>query len=83
MFGKGGMSNIMKQAKEMQAKMAKAQEEVKLLEEKLIIKGGGHAQAAGITLKGHQIQMAMERLSEILRNQQQISEESPRLNLIC
>ena len=31
MFGKGGMSNIMKQAKEMQAKMAKAQEEIKLL----------------------------------------------------
>ena len=31
MFGKGGMGNIMKQAKEMQAKMAKAQEEIKLL----------------------------------------------------
>ena len=32
MFGKGGMGNLMKQAKEMQSKMAKAQEEVKLLE---------------------------------------------------
>ncbi len=52
-----------------------------LLEEKLIIKGGGHAQAAGITIKGDQIRMAMERLSEILRNQKQISEESPRLNI--
>ena len=31
MFPKGGMGNIMKQAKEMQAKMAKAQEEIKLL----------------------------------------------------
>ena len=34
MFGKGGMGNLMKQAKEMQVKMAKAQEEVKLLEGK-------------------------------------------------
>ena len=31
MFPKGGMGNLMKQAKEMQTKMAKAQEEVKLL----------------------------------------------------
>ena len=39
MFPKGGMGNLMKQAKEMQTKVAKAQEEVKLLE--------GQGKAAG------------------------------------
>ena len=40
MFPKGGMGNIMKQAKEMQAKMAKAQEEVKLLNDEATSGGG-------------------------------------------
>ena len=40
MFPKGGMGNLMKQAKEMQAKMAKAQEEVKLLTDEASSGGG-------------------------------------------
>ena len=40
MFPKGGMGNLMKQAKEMQAKMAKAQEEVKLLSDEAASGGG-------------------------------------------
>ena len=40
MFPKGGMGNLMKQAKEMQAKMAKAQEEVKLLTDEGTSGGG-------------------------------------------
>ena len=40
MFPKGGMGNLMKQAKEMQAKMAKAQEEVKLLKDEASSGGG-------------------------------------------
>ena len=40
MFPKGGMGNLMKQAKEMQSKMAKAQEEVKLLEGESSTGGG-------------------------------------------
>ena len=40
MFPKGGMGNLMKQAKQMQSKMAKAQEEVKLLEDQGSAGGG-------------------------------------------
>ena len=40
MFPKGGMGNLMKQAKEMQTKMAKAQEEVKLLNDEATSGGG-------------------------------------------
>ena len=40
MFPKGGMGNLMKQAKEMQSKMAKAQEEVKLLTDEASSGGG-------------------------------------------
>ena len=40
MFPKGGMGNLMKQAKEMQTKMAKAQEEVKLLKDEGTSGGG-------------------------------------------
>ena len=40
MFPKGGMGNLMKQAKEMQSKMAKAQEEIKLLSDESISGGG-------------------------------------------
>ena len=40
MFPKGGMGNIMKQAKEMQSKMAKAQEEIKLLSDEATSGGG-------------------------------------------
>ena len=40
MFPKGGMGNLMKQAKEMQSKMAKAQEEVKLLKDEASSGGG-------------------------------------------
>ena len=40
MFPKGGMGNLMKQAKEMQTKMAKAQEEVKLLKDEATSGGG-------------------------------------------
>ena len=40
MFPKGGMGNLMKQAKEMQSKMAKAQEEIKLLTDETISGGG-------------------------------------------
>ena len=40
MFPKGGMGNLMKQAKEMQTKMAKAQEEVKLLTDEATSGGG-------------------------------------------
>jgi len=40
MFPKGGMGNLMKQAKEMQTKMAKAQEEVKLLKDEASSGGG-------------------------------------------
>ena len=52
-----------------------------LLEEKLISKGGGHARAAGITLKSKQIQKAMERLSEILLVQSKMDTHQPRLNI--
>ena len=40
MFPKGGMGNLMKQAKEMQSKMAKAQEEIKLLSDEATSGGG-------------------------------------------
>ena len=40
MFQKGGMGNLMKQAKEMQSKMAKAQEEIKLLTDEASAGGG-------------------------------------------
>ena len=40
MFPKGGMGNLMKQAKEMQSKMAKAKEEVKLLTDEASSGGG-------------------------------------------
>ena len=40
MFPKGGMGNLMKQAKEMQSKMAKAQEEIKLLTDEASAGGG-------------------------------------------
>ncbi len=40
-----------------------------LLEEKIIINGGGHSQAAGITLNSEKIEKAMLRLSTILKNQ--------------
>ena len=43
-----------------------------LLEEKIIMNGGGHSQAAGITIKKDKIEEAMLRLSNILRNQVQM-----------
>ncbi len=52
-----------------------------LLKENLITKGGGHAQAAGITIKESQIVPAMKRLSEILGNQQQQKKAPAKLSV--
>lgn len=48
MFGKGGLGNMMKQAQQMQEKMAKAQEEIALLE----VTGEAGAGLVKLTING-------------------------------
>ena len=52
-----------------------------LSEEKLIAKGGGHAQAVGITFKKDKIKTAMERLSDILKDQKRLKKTPQKLNI--
>ncbi|PPI88411.1 YbaB/EbfC family nucleoid-associated protein [Candidatus Pantoea edessiphila] len=48
MFGKGGLSNLMKQAKQMQDKMAKVQKEIAILE----VTGESGAGLVKVTING-------------------------------
>ena len=52
-----------------------------LAQEKLIIKGGGHAKAAGITVEEAKIDLAMNRLESILSEQEVINNELSTLNI--
>ncbi len=53
----------------------------KLSQEKLIIKGGGHAKAAGITIEEPKIELAMNRLNNILSEQKGYNHELSTLNI--
>ena len=53
-----------------------------LSEEKLIAKGGGHAQAVGITFKKDKIKTAMERLSDILKDQKRLKKTPQKLKVL-
>ena len=52
-----------------------------LAKENLILKGGGHAKAAGVTLKTKNINEAMERLRHILSDQNRKKNEISNLNI--
>ena len=52
-----------------------------LVREDLIIKGGGHKKAAGITVKEKKIKLAMDRLNEILSKQKTSNKELSLLNI--
>ena len=52
-----------------------------LAREQLIIKGGGHAKAAGLTVKEAKIDLAMNRLNSILSEQEEINDELSTLNI--
>ena len=52
-----------------------------LAKENLILKGGGHAKAAGVTLETKNINEAMERLSHILSDQNRKKNEISELNI--
>lgn len=52
-----------------------------LSQEKLIIKGGGHAKAAGITLEEPKIELAMDRLKTLLSGQKRSNFDHPTLNI--
>ena len=71
MFPKGGMGNLMKQAKEMQSKMAKAQEEVKLLEGKGSASGG----LVKICIDGKRELTSVEIDDEVLKEEKDIVED--------
>ena len=71
MFPKGGMGNLMKQAKEMQSKMAKAQEEVKLLEEEGSAGGG----LIKICINGKRELISVEIDDEVLKEEKDIVED--------
>ena len=52
-----------------------------LAQEKLIIKGGGHAKAAGLTVEAAKIDLAMNRLDYILSEKEEINNELSTLNI--
>ncbi len=52
-----------------------------LADEKLILKGGGHTKAAGITVENTKINEAMKRLTQILATQKSIKSEIFTLNI--
>ena len=52
-----------------------------LAREQLIIKGGGHAKAAGLTVKEAKIDLAMNRLNSFLSEQEEINDELSTLNI--
>ena len=73
MFPKGGMGNLMKQAKEMQAKMAKAQEEVKSLTDEGSSGGGlvkvcinGEKEITAITIDEEVLKEDKETLEDLI-----------------
>ena len=49
--------------------------------EQLIIKGGGHAKAAGLTVEATKIDLAMDRLNSILLKQEEMNDELSTLNI--
>ena len=49
--------------------------------EQLIIKGGGHAKAAGLTVESAKIDLAMDRLNGILLKQEEMNDELSTLNI--
>ena len=71
MFPKGGMGNLMKQAKEMQAKMAKAQEEVKLLEDQGSAGGG----LVKVSINGKKEITSISIDDEVLKDDKEIVED--------
>ena len=71
MFPKGGMGNLMKQAKEMQAKMAKAQEEVKLLTDEGSSGGG----LVKISVNGDKQITSVSIEDEVLKEETEIVED--------
>ena len=71
MFPKGGMGNLMKQAKEMQEKMAKAQEEVKLLEAEGTSGGG----LVKVSVSGEKKVIALSIEKEVLDEENDIIED--------
>ena len=52
-----------------------------LAKEQLIIKGGGHAKAAGLTVEAAKIDLAMDRLNSILLKQEEMNDELSTLNI--
>ena len=52
-----------------------------LSKEKLIIKGGGHSKAAGVTLEEQKIELAMNRLSTVLSEQKRSNSDFSTLNI--
>jgi len=71
MFPKGGMGNFMKQAKEMQSKMAKAQEEIKLLEGEGSTGGG----LVKICINGKRELISVKIEDEVLKEEKDIVED--------
>tara|TARA_Y100001970_G_C13775372_1_gene622587 strand:+ start:266 stop:592 length:327 start_codon:yes stop_codon:yes gene_type:complete len=71
MFPKGGMGKLMKQAQEMQSKMAQAQEEVKSLEEE-VTSGGGLIK---VGVNGSKELTSISIDSEVLKEDKEIIED--------